>query len=210
MPSKVTDKFNRYIKLVLKGTLNRYIIREDALDWINIQLVDFVKRLVEESTRFMQTATPPRVSLLERDVHAGIQELLPDSMRRLAETYIQGRLTDFFKNTEERNKTKRANLRVSIGRCTLHIRRNLPNHQIRQTIFIVVAALLEYLLCELADNIKTKDESCPVKKEPDMEEDDETESKEEDIIQEVTLDKVQSACASDPELQSVLGVGLLS
>lgn len=201
-PKKVTDKFNRYIRVVFKDGLPGYIIREDGVDWVNNQVVKFIQRLISEAMRFMHTAHPPRVSLLERDVEASLQVLLPDQMRRLAETYMNDRLTQYDENEGVRNKTERAGLRVAIGRCAVHLRRGLPNHQLRHKTFIMVAAVLEYLLTELLDSIRES--------EGGMEEREE-EEKEEEEPKELTLEKIQSVCGEDVDLSFVFGSpGLLS
>lgn len=212
--TKVTDKFNRYIRLIFRDGLPGYIIREDGIDWVNDRIVEFIHQLVSESMRFMHTAHPPRVSLLERDVEASLQVLLPDIMRRLAETYMNDRLTQYDENKEVRNKTERAGLRVAIGRCAIHIRRGLPNHQLRHRTFIMVASVIEYLISEFLDCIKEIEEGEEVMEVEEEEVGDdggEEVGEEEEEPKELTLEKIQSVCRSDTGLSSVFGSpGLLS
>lgn len=151
---KVTNRFDRYIRVIFHKLLPGQIIKADAVDWLHNQIVTFIERICSEAFRYMQTSKPCRVTLMERDMELGIFQVLPHDMREVASTFLTHTIERYDKSSN-RSKTKRAGLYVSTGRCELYVRTFVAGHQIRRKVFVMVASCIEYLLTEVFHTVKT-------------------------------------------------------
>lgn len=151
---KVTNRFDRYIRIIFHKLLAGQVIKADAVEWLHNQLVTFIERICSEAFRYMQISKPCRVTLMERDMELGIFQILPHDMREVASAFLTQTL-DRYDKSSNRSKTKRAALYVSTGRCELHVRNFVAGHQIRHKVFIMVAACVQYLLTEVFQTVKS-------------------------------------------------------
>jgi len=151
---KVTNRFDRYIRIIFHKLLPGQVIKGDAVMWLHNQIVVFIERICSEAFRYMQTSKPCRVTLMERDMELGIFQVLPHDMREVASTFLTHTIERYDK-ASSRSKTKRAGLYVSTGRCELYVRTFIAGHQIRRKVFIMVASCIEYLLTEVFHTVKT-------------------------------------------------------
>ena len=151
---KVTNRFDRYIRIIFHKLLPGQVIKGDAVVWLHNQIVVFIERICSEAFRYMQTSKPCRVTLMERDMELGIFQVLPHDMREVASTFLTHTIERYDK-ASSRSKTKRAGLYVSTGRCELYVRTFIAGHQIRRKVFIMVASCIEYLLTEVFHTVKT-------------------------------------------------------
>lgn len=150
---KVTNRFDRYIRIIFHKILVGQVIKADAVVWLHNQLVTFIERICSEAFRYMQISKPCRVTMMERDMELGIFQILPHDMREVASSFLTQTL-DRYDKSSNRSKTKRAGLYVSTGRCELYVRNFVEGHQIRRKVFIMVAACVQYLLTEVFQTVK--------------------------------------------------------
>jgi hypothetical protein len=155
---KVTNRFDRYIRIIFHKLLPGQVIKSDGVTWLHNQLITFIEKICSEAFRYMQTSKPSRVTLMERDMELGIFQVLPHDMREVASDFLTHTLERYDKSSN-RSKTKRAGLYVSTGRCELYVRTFIAGHQIRRKVFIMVASCIEYLLTEVFHTVKSALES---------------------------------------------------
>jgi len=156
MSKKITDRFDRYIRLVFSKVLPDCTLKPEGVTYLHGHLVTILKRACKESFDYMHTSKPPRVTLMKTDVLLGIQQILPHSLRSFAEEFIRTVLERYEDpSVKIRSKTKKAGLHVAIGRVAVYVRRFVANHQIRHEAFVILAAFLEYLLVEVFQGVKT-------------------------------------------------------
>lgn len=142
---KNTQRFDRYIKALAKK--NEKSMSADAISLLDSHLHSILETRVVKACRFRDTANPSRVTLLKRDIQAAIYNTWNAKMDREFTEFVR-KVIERYKSHDDRSRTDRAGLTVSVGRVERLVRNQdcAASHQNELCVFIYVAALLEFVI----------------------------------------------------------------
>lgn len=150
---KNTRKFDRYIKVLAKKKGKR--LSANAVSLLDSYLHSILETRVALACQFRDTANPSRVTLLQRDIQTAINRKWNIQMDKDFTDFVHDAL-DQYSTHSKGSRANKAGLTVSVGRVDRLVRDQdgVISHQIEKSVFIYVAALIEFVILFVFRNIQ--------------------------------------------------------